>query len=214
MFQRRAIAPRAVIRPEFWDALTRIYTEKYADVARHIRAGSRNEELKMQGRLFRAFLTSSESRDRITAKLASLPYEEFGYRKINDREFLYGKTRDIILETYRYSTITARHNIGPYWVLTDFDIFFGGSVEHIHLIPARFPNLKDRHPHHYAIGYGGSPSEWDTNTCLGSFAGILTSLRNIGDIPEWFRVWHIFLSRHDDTSNLCHPPRELFGEPL
>lgn len=214
MFQRRPLAPRAKVTPEFMDALARVYTTKYKDVVMRIKAGQNGEDLRMQARLLHAFLHSAEARERTIAKLASLPYEIFEYKEIRGKEFLYGKTRDIIMESSDYQG-TCRYNIGPYWVLTNLRILRGGSVEDIHLIPDRFPKLQERHPHHYAYGdQEAPPTDWGVSTCLGSFAEILVMLRNIGDIPEWFRTWHIFLSRHDNTSNLCYPPMKLFGDPL
>ena len=137
--------------------------------------------------------------DRFRTSLRCLPYTSFAV--VDD--CLVGRTDPITITDGRRKQFSA----GEYLVFVKKEWLLCGAAR-VHLIPVLEPRTEWRTPHHVVSSSNtGNPWTWRENTCLGSFASMLSALYNEFNLVEIFRTWHLYLSRYDEHSPLCRIER-------
>jgi hypothetical protein len=141
--------------------------------------------------------------DREITKLRSLPYAAFDYQNYKGREFLYGKTKEIIIT----ASARQKYDAGEYGVYAPLSRLVEGSLNSNvswHFIPFREPKSHQRTPHHHNGWHneGLHPLETNSATCWGSFGPVIPSILEDGDVVELFRILYIYVSRYDPHSPL------------
>jgi len=110
---------------------------------------------------------------------------------------------------------------GDLYSLGEYMIYFPTSdlesrvMANPHFIPVRNPYTRNRHPHHlaYANSSCDSPTCYQSSTCFGSFAGILTSALSSGRLTDFLISIWTFLNIYNPgspltrLSNLSHAVR-------
>jgi len=224
------IAQRATITDEFKQAMQQIYRgklQKYQDEAERIKSSPRyyGEFIQRRGQaiaLLRALTKDPERIDMEYTRLRTLPYTKFETVEREGYPYLYGLTKDVMIE------FNGMWNMGPYGVVIPLTFFAplrtvyasnNNSVRNwkaVQMVPMRSKLDNHRTPHHTArMPYvddqpvSGNPLDMIPNTCWGGFSSIIYACGDECDITELFRNIYIYLCRHDPHSPLVRLSREM-----
>ena len=207
------IKKRAEITEEFKDQILHAATkrlEKLRSDYDSVHPRFRERFMRDNGMIIsnlKGIVSDAGKRDFLWTRLRALPYDEFAVEKWKQFTYLRALTKDITVSPDKVS-------IGPYWVFVNVDNYIASQTGDLHFVPTRDPLNSRRFYHH--TGYG--PRFHDENnrrgsavshhldtqpsTCWGTFGSFATSAFNMMDTPELLRTIHVYLSRHNDHSNL------------
>ena len=153
----------------------------------------------------KGIVSDAGKQDFLWTRLRSLPYTEYAVETWRDFTYLRATTKDITVSPDKV-------DIGPYWIFVNIDNYVDGKAHDLHFVPLRDPLNFRRFYHHDAYGPripDGTHRQkllhhLDANpsTCWGTFGSFATAAFNAMDTPEMFRTFHVYLSRHNDHSNL------------
>ena len=187
------------------------------------------EDNGVQIATLKALLSDAGNQDMLWARLRMLPYELYSVETWQGIRYLRGTTKEIVIESDAL-------NLGRYLTYINISDYVNAKTEDLHFVPLRDPLNGLRFFHHYAKGprypitgytmQGKSLRlthhlDAQPATCWGSFNSFATTAFNLMDTPELFRTLHVYLSRHNDHSNLypmyADVPRPLslsFARPM
>ena len=207
------VKPRAKISAEFIDAYRSIVEARLEQEDRKIRSlkGERrkaylNQKKYVLGRLraiARKEALPGQGMDLEVTRLRALGFEQFAIASFESRCFFGGITPEIVMEEVsRANRLVARWDVGRFEAYIPIEDVLSGETCRIHFIPTRERTTPYRHPHHVASPQGLNPLGFSPRTCWSDFGGPLTMALNECNIPELFRMFHIFISRYYNGSPL------------
>lgn len=143
----------------------------------------------------------------VLMRMKRLPYDRFYCKTSGGREWIIGLTHDVIT---KMSRARRKYNHGKYFVAVSVEELGKSNItatNSFHLIPQRRPDTLARHMHHHispdVANQSKSPLDWiPTNTCLGGFGGPVRQGFATADVPELFRILHMFAERLNPDSAL------------
>ena len=206
------IKKRAEITQEFKDQILHAASsrlKKLSEDFEKIYPDYRPRFIKDNGILIstlKGIVSDAGKQDFLWTRLRSLPYTEYAVERWDKFTYLRATTKDIEVSPDKV-------NIGPYWVFVNVDDYINSRTSDLHFVPTRDPLNPRRFYHHNAGGprVATRGSRRDTlshylnaysSTCWGTFGAFATTAFNMMDAPEMFRTFHVYLSRHNDHSNL------------
>jgi hypothetical protein len=207
------VKPRAKISAAFIDAYRNIVEAKLELEDKKIRSlkGERRtaylaERKYILGRL-RAIAKKEalpgKGMDLEVTRLRALGFEEFAIAGFNGRKFFGGITPEIVMEEIGHGNRpVGKWDVGRFEAYIPIEDVLSGETCRIHFIPTRERSTPYRHPHHVASPQGSNPLGFSPRTCWSDFGGPVTMALNEGNIPELFRMFHIFVSRYYNRSPL------------
>lgn len=189
-----------------------------------------NGEIKSQDPRFRSYIakknapqmsrlkalcTSPIALDKELTRLRGLSYERFYIRQYNEKKWMVGLTRPIVM-----SDGTRLYQAPRYFVYVPEEVDTKGTEAKFHFIPEGHELVSARHPHHKAQTFDYNeygrrveidtshikdPLDWSSSTCWGSFGTIASNCIAAGDIVDLYRNLYIYLTRIDQSSLLTIP---------
>ena len=144
---------------------------------------------------------SEQGFDQMATRMRRLKYENYANVIHNGIPYLYGKTRDIIVDIHG-----VNYNVGPYHVFLPHSDFIFKQITYVHFVWDKDKMIQARHLHHYAgnnIVTPKTPLDMEPNTCWGNVGWSLEAAIDDCDIADAFRIAYIFLNRLNFGSPLA-----------
>jgi hypothetical protein len=153
--------------------------------------------------------------EEILFRMRRLPYVRFDLKSRVGRpsgkkqNWIIGLTQDVFTDlqsrrsSYR-NTAGGRYYHGKYYIaILSEDL--GTTNQTFHLMPQRNPTTQNRHMHHHTqSSVTKNPLDATPNTCYGGFSGTIAGAFRNADVPELFRILHIFTERLNPNSPLIN----------
>jgi hypothetical protein len=204
---------RTSVAPVFETALKELWKARWIGLNNDIKCADprfRDTVVKKNGRamgLLRAYCTNAQAYDQQKTQLLTLPYLKFWMAIHNGMNYLAGLTKPILLATdggkYRWQ--------GPrFTVYIPMDYITRGTDASFHFVPEGHEMVYGRHPHHTSGGVkegirqAKSPLDYNGSTCWGDFPTIVRGCVHSADTVNLFRTIHLYLTRYNPNSPLCH----------
>jgi len=155
-----------------------------------------------------SLLSDKDEFDKMMTTLMNLEYTSFRVVEYESKPFLVGTTKPVVMAVYSHSDHRnarplERYNIGEYEVCIDKTPLLNGGTQNVSLLPKEHRAEPQRTPHHHGHpDQVKDPIAWTAATCLGSFGVVLGSAYRALDIPEIYRIWHMYIGRCDQGSQL------------
>jgi hypothetical protein len=167
--------------------------------------------------------TYNDSFDNVITRLRALPFTKYCIAEYNELNWISATTKPIMGEG-NFAPFGKRREkypqmqtwaLGQYEILIRINGFCDCDMTGIHMIPLLDPTIRARHMHHrldrkWTGLYSGGTLEQHTEnymaenpkTCWGEFPNLVSSSMSDGDLVEFLRIIHIFLSRLNPLSPL------------
>lgn len=155
----------------------------------------------------------------VVMRMRRLPFERFYLKSrmsshSGQQDWIIGLTRTILTEiTTRHRGVkgvpvdTAKYDMGKYFIAI-LSQAIGTHQPTFHLMPESNPTTMARHMHHHvSTGRHGNmgktnPLDWTPANCYGTFAAAISGTFLNADIPELFRMLHLFTKTLNPNSPL------------
>ena len=160
----------------------------------------------------------------IMMRMRRLPFEKFYLKKrvsqhIGEQTWIIGMTREIRCDLgmphigLSGSNVSDKtYNLGKYFIAVLSEAI-GSHNPTFHLMPESDPTTLARHMHHHvdsgSRGNSGktNPLDWTPMNCYGSFEPAIKGTFINADIPELFRMLHLFTKALNPNSPLLRLPQ-------
>jgi hypothetical protein len=158
----------------------------------------------------------------IMMRMRRLPYEKFYLKSrkgtAGPQDWIIGLTQTIMCEidmTHRgpggvNKPAGTKYDMGKYYIAILCQAV-GTHTPTFHLLPESDPSTMARHMHHHVRGSHNTgkknPLDWTPANCYGTFSGAIVGSFQNADIPELFRMLHIFTKTMNPASPLIDIPQ-------
>jgi hypothetical protein len=161
-----------------------------------------------------AYCLTEPGWQKFLTRMKQLPYKSFESIRSNGEIYIKATTKELIVDVPpRPSYMTpGKYNLGQYAIYIPYKSLVGSQIDAIHFIPLKLPvvdrdwDYHPRHLHHKAHPQSGyaNPLTYRPNTCWGNFGSMVIMTMQVGDIPELYRLLHMYLSIQNVNSPLTY----------
>jgi hypothetical protein len=202
---------RTTVTPEFEASLKELWKQRWVGLNNDIKCADprfKDAVVKKNGRamgLLRAYCTDPKAYDQQKTQLMTLPYLKFWTLERGGMSYLAGLTKPILL-----TNGGEKRWQGPrFTVYIPTDYITRGTEASYHFVPEGHELVYGRHPHHTSGSRreetnGKSPLDFYGSTCWGEFPTIVRGCVHSADTINLFRTIHLYLTRYNPSSPLCH----------